>query len=61
MGCGEIHRDREEHVNHTTFPAQGTWYSRYAALYLQAPKPTVEPEPATVTELPALPRLTPAA
>ena len=48
-------------MNNTTFPAQGTWYSRYAALYLQAPTPAVEPEPATVTELPALPRLTPAA
>ena len=48
-------------MNHTTFPAQGTWYSRYAALYLQAPDPAVEPVPATVTELPALPRLTTAA
>ena len=48
-------------VNHTTFPAQGTWYSRYAALYLTAPQTAVEPEPATVTSLPTLPRLTTAA
>ena len=48
-------------MNHTTFPAQGTWYSRYAALYLQAPEPALESSAATVTELPALPRLTPAA
>lgn len=48
-------------VNHTTFPAQGTWYSRYAALYVATPEPAVEPAPATVTALPALPRLTTAA
>ena len=48
-------------MNHTTFPAQGTWYSRYSALYLPAPEPAVQPVPATVTALPALPRLTPAA
>ena len=52
---------REDTVNHTTFPAQGTWYSRYSALYLPAPEPAVQPVPATVTALPALPRLTPAA
>jgi len=49
------------HVNHTTFPAQGTWYSRYAALYLASPQPAIEPEPATVTALPSLPRLSTAA
>jgi len=48
-------------VNHTTFPAQGTWYSRYAALYVAIPEPTAEPAPATVTTLPSLPRLTTAA
>lgn len=48
-------------MNHTTFPAQGTWYSRYAALYLASPETAVEPVPATVTALPALPRLTTAA
>ena len=48
-------------MNNTTFPAQGTWYSRYAALYVTAPESVVEPEPATVTALPSLPRLTTAA
>jgi hypothetical protein len=47
-------------VNHTTFPAFGTWYSRYASLYTEVPQPPAT-APATVTELPGLPRLTTAA
>ena len=47
-------------MNHTTFPAFGTWYSRYASLYTEVPQPAVE-VPATVTELRGLPRLTAAA
>ena len=47
-------------MNHTTFPAFGTWYSRYASLYVELP-PSPAELPATVTELPGLPRLTTAA
>lgn len=47
-------------MTHLTFPAHGTWYSRYASLYTQVPEPTPE-LPAVVTALPALPHLTSAA
>ena len=46
-------------MNHTTFPAFGTWYSRYAELYTDTP--VVEPVIAPVTPLHTLPRLTDAA
>lgn len=50
-------------MDHTTFPplfpATGTWYSRYASLYTDAPSPAVVP--ADVTVLPGLPRLVAAA
>jgi hypothetical protein len=46
-------------VNNTTFPAHGTWYSRYSFIYTDAP--SSESVDATVTVLPALPRLTDAA
>lgn len=46
-------------MNHTTFPAFGTWYSRYASIYTDVP--AVEPTPADVTPMPSLPRLTAAA
>jgi hypothetical protein len=46
-------------VNHTTFPAHGTWYSRYAALYADAV--VLEPVVAPVTPLYTLPRLSDAA
>jgi hypothetical protein len=47
-------------VDHSTFPAFGTWYSRYAHLYIDAP--VVEPADAPdVAELPVLPRLSSAA
>lgn len=60
MGRGEIHRTpREDDVNNTTFPAFGTWYSRYASIYTDVPAP--EPASADVTELHSLPRLTAAA
>lgn len=48
-------------MNNTTFPAFGTWYSRYAAIYTDAPAPVQEPAPADVTALHSLPRLTTAA
>ena len=51
---------REDTVNHTPFPPYGTWYSRYAGLYTEAPQP-VSDVPDTVTELPRLPRLVAAA
>lgn len=49
-------------MNHTTFPAHGTWYSRYAALYTDAVvlEPVVAPV-APVTPLYTLPRLSDAA
>ena len=34
-------------MNNTTFPAFGTWYSRYASIYTDVPAP--EPTPADVT------------
>ncbi len=46
-------------MNNTTFPAFGTWYSRYASIYTDVPAP--EPAPADVTPLHSLPRLTAAA
>jgi hypothetical protein len=47
-------------VNNTTFPPPfGTWYSRYAWIYNDAP--AAEPAPVHVTPLPSLPRLTAAA
>ena len=46
-------------MNHTTFPAFGTWYARWAHLYTEAPTP--EPVVAPVTPLHTLPRLTDAA
>ena len=47
-------------MNHPTFPAFGTWYSRYAQLYVDLP--AIEPiASAEVTELPVLPRLSTAA
>mgnify|MGYP000443868860 CR=1 FL=1 len=47
-------------MNNTTFPPPyGTWYSRYAFIYNDAP--TSETVDATVTVLPALPRLSSAA
>ena len=46
-------------MNNTTFPAHGTWYSRYAELYVTTP--VVEPPAASVTPLHSLPRLTAAA
>jgi hypothetical protein len=46
-------------VNNTTFPAFGTWYSRYASIYTDVPAP--EPRPADVTPLHSLPHLTTAA
>lgn len=46
-------------MNNTTFPAFGTWYSRYASIYTDVP--TAEPTAVDVTPLPSLPRLTAAA
>ncbi len=47
-------------MNNTTFPPPfGTWYSRYAWIYSDVPTP--EPEPADVSRLHSLPRLTAAA
>jgi hypothetical protein len=46
-------------VNNTTFPASGTWYSRYASIYTDVP--AQEPAPADVLPLTSLPRLTAAA
>lgn len=46
-------------MNNTTFPALGTWYSRYASIYTDVP--AAEPTPADVTPLRHLPRLTAAA